>query len=220
MRAGGENYCVDEVNAAREAAGFSGFTEAKEGGKLPTPEEELDDGDWKKMCEYLIPTQEQTYGSVAPAEPFKDGTYAFKPLTSDKPDCKSIVDSWKAAFENFTGLPPSQNQAAGLYDNQDNVSFVALYNPQSNATADCQVATCTKTTSSPPQDFRDSPDQAAENGYALICKTMPTAFQNKDTAPFTQDQWDMITSSLTGSTMTAVPHFALLAIVVLGMMLL
>ncbi|CDJ64348.1 SAG family member [Eimeria necatrix] len=212
--------CLDEVNAAREAVGFPGFTQATQEGVLPTPEGELTDGNWKKMCEYLIPTQAQTYGSEASAEPFKDGTYAFKPLTSDKPDCKSIVDSWKAAFENFTGLPPSQNQAAGLYDNQDNVSFVALYNPQSNATADCRVATCTKSAAPTRAVLDDSSGQAAENGYALICKTMPTAFLNKDTAPFTQDQWNMITSSLTGSTMTAVPHFAFLAIVALGMMLL
>nr|AET50462.1 hypothetical protein [Eimeria tenella] len=48
----------------------------------------------------------RTYAYEASAEPFKDGTYAFKPLASGQPDCKGIVDSWKAAFKNFAGLPP------------------------------------------------------------------------------------------------------------------
>ncbi|CDJ64350.1 SAG family member [Eimeria necatrix] len=212
----GSPECLDKVNAAREAAGFSSFTQATNGSNLQAPQGDISDGEWKKMCDYLIPAQEQTYSTAS----FEDGTYAFKSLTSEKPECESIVNYWKTAFKNFTGLPPSQNQAADLYSNQHNISFVALYNPSANATADCRVATCTKSASPGPTFFSDSASDAAEKGYALICKTMPTAFKSKDTAPFTQDQWNMITASLTGSTIAAAPRFFLLVISALGMMIL
>ncbi|CDJ40600.1 SAG family member [Eimeria tenella] len=218
---GNSTQCLDEINAAREAAGLSKFAEAITNNKLPDPgsAQLTEDSEWLKLCKHLVPTKEASDQVDSHANsPFKDGTYAFKSLTDEKPDCKSIVGSWKAAFKNFTGLPPSQNQAAGLYNNQDNVSFVALYNPQSTATADCQVATCTKTTSSAPSSLSDTSAATPEKGYALLCKTMPTAFQNAETAPFTQDQWNMITSSLTGSTTTAVPQLIILVIVALGMM--
>ncbi|CDJ62571.1 SAG family member [Eimeria necatrix] len=218
---GNSTQCLNEINAAREAAGLSDFAEAINTNKLPSPGSDplTEDSEWLKLCKHLVPTKEASDQVESHADsPFKDGTYAFKSLTSEQPDCKSIVDSWKAAFKNFTGLPPSQNQAAGLYDNQDNVSFVALYNPQSTATADCQVATCTKTTSAAPSTLSDSSVPTPEKGYALLCKTMPTAFQNAETAPFTQDQWNMITSSLTGSTTTAGPQLIIFVTVALGMM--
>lgn len=52
----GENaQCLDEVNAAREAAALAKFTGAADDEKrLPTPSAELEEG-WKKLCEYLIP---------------------------------------------------------------------------------------------------------------------------------------------------------------------
>lgn len=62
INAGQVPKCLDEVNAAREAVGFSGFTQATQDGVLPTPEGELTDGDWKKMCEYLIPVSTQVKG--------------------------------------------------------------------------------------------------------------------------------------------------------------
>ncbi|CDJ62575.1 SAG family member [Eimeria necatrix] len=210
--------CLSEVNSAREAAGLPSFTDAPEGKKLIAPKSNLDeDEEWKKVCMHLIPTEQTEAVAAANSEnPFKDGTYAFKSLTAAEPNCKETVDHWKAAFKSFTGLPPSKTQGANLYKNQDNVSFVALYNPSSDATADCRVVTCTKTTAGGTVLESDS-DQSPEYGYALICKTMPSAFADEDSAPFTQDQWDKVVSSLTGSASTAIPGFCAFFIAVFSL---
>ncbi|CDJ62577.1 SAG family member [Eimeria necatrix] len=210
--------CLSELNAAREAAGLTNFTEAPDGKKLSDPEEQLqEDGEWMKVCKYLVPTEQKDPVAAASAtNPFQDGTYAFKPLTAAEPNCEETVDHWKAAFKNFTGLPPSKTEGANLYKNQDNVSFVALYNPSSDATADCRVVTCTKTTAGGTVLQNDS-EQSPEYGYALICKTMPSAFADDNTAPFTQDQWDKIASSLTGSASIAIPCFGAFLIVAISM---
>ncbi|CDJ66267.1 SAG family member [Eimeria necatrix] len=214
--------CLSEVNTARQAVGLPNFAEATNDAKLNDPQgaELQDDNDWKKVCEYLIPTQETTPVTEAIAtKPFEDGTYAFKALDDTEPNCKETVDYWKAAYKNFPGLPPSKTGNETLYKNQDNVSFVALYNPLSNATADCRVVTCTQTTTSTAGTDMRSPETTPEttkNGYALICKTMPAAFGDGNSAPFTQEQWDRIISSLTGSALIAAPSFVALASVTFG----
>ncbi|CDJ68160.1 SAG family member, partial [Eimeria necatrix] len=105
--------CLDEVNNAREAAGLANFIKATDpGDQISDPgSEELTNGDWKDLCEYLVPTQPEAYNSQAAAQPFKDGTYAFKALTAAQPNCTETVDYWKAAYKSFTGLPPSKTEA-------------------------------------------------------------------------------------------------------------
>ncbi|CDJ62583.1 SAG family member [Eimeria necatrix] len=214
--------CLSEVNTARQAVGLPNFAEATDDKKLDDPKgAELQDGnDWKKVCEYLIPTQEAApVTEVSATKPFEDGTYAFKSLADKEPNCKETVDSWTAAYKNFTGLPPSKTEGDTLYSNQNNVSFVALYNPSSSATADCRVVTCTQTTTSTTGNgmlSANAEGETTKNGYALICKTMPTAFGDGSSAPFTQEQWDRIVSSLTGSASIAVPSFIALGIVTFG----
>ncbi|CDJ40610.1 SAG family member [Eimeria tenella] len=214
--------CLSEVNAEREAAGLTNFTTASDGTKLTAPDasELQDNSEWKKVCTHLIPTQETAaMAEPSAASPFQDGTYAFKSLTAAKPNCKETVDSWKAAFKNFTGLPPSKTEDENLYKNQDNVSFVALFNPSSRATADCRVVTCTQTTTSATDDAVGSTYSGSgttKNGYALICKTMPPAFGTGSSAPFTQEQWERIVLSLTGTASIAAPSFVALAIVLSG----
>ncbi|CDJ40595.1 SAG family member [Eimeria tenella] len=218
---GDSAQCLDEVNAVREVAGLSNFTQASDPNKLQTPGTEglQENTEWRKLCEHLIATQKAKAPSSSEAEnPFKDGTYAFKSLTDAQPKCKDTVDFWKAAFKNFTGLPPSKKQANGLYDKQDNVSFVALYNPSSSATADCRVVTCTKKTSTKENELAAAEGNAtSEYGYALICKTMPDALADENSAPFTQKQWDGIVSSLTGSASVAVPKLVGIFILAVGM---
>ncbi|CDJ62579.1 SAG family member [Eimeria necatrix] len=217
---GGSVKCLSEVNAAREAAGLPSFGEASGDEQLSDPgDSELDEGtEWRKLCEYLIPTQTEPAEAARVAKPFEQGTYAFKSLTAEETNCKETVDYWKSAFKNFSGLPPSKSQAGELYNSQDNVSFVALYNPSSDATADCQVITCTKTTTTGGSEQRSDPQRSNEYGYALICKTMPTAFTSNDSVPFTQDQWDRIISSLTGSASVAIPGFGVFLITVFSLM--
>ncbi|CDJ64349.1 Surface antigen 2, related [Eimeria necatrix] len=185
----GSAQCLDEVNAVREVAGLSNFTQASEPNTLPTPGtgDLQENTEWRKLWQYLTPTQTTKAPSNSEAEnPFKDGTYAFKSLTDAQPKCKDTVDSWKGAFKNFTGLPPSKSEANGLYDKQDNASFVALYNPSSSATVDCRVVTCTKKTSTAADELAKAEgDATSEYGYALICKTMPDALADENSAPFT-----------------------------------
>ncbi|CDJ64351.1 SAG family member [Eimeria necatrix] len=217
----GENaQCLDEVNAAREAAGLSKFTGATDAEKkLPTPNSELED-DWKKLCEYLIPTTEDNGEAKVTGSPFKSGTYAVQVLTSETPQCSETVDSWKKAYKNFSGLPPSKSQDPELYKKQDNISFVALYNPSTEGTADCRVATCTKTVSAGVGVLNGGEtSQPTERGQALICMTTPDVFQDASSAPFTQEQWDKIITSLTGSASAAVPRLTAFAIVLLSTLL-
>nr|AET50478.1 hypothetical protein [Eimeria tenella] len=213
--------CLGEVNNARQAAGLANFIKAtNDGDKISDPgSADLTDGDWKEICEYLVPTQPEAHSSQAATETFKDGTYAFKALTAEQPNCTETIDYWKAAYKNFTGLPPSKKGTGKLYENQDNVSFVALYNASSNATADCRVVTCTQKTSAAAVSASVSSGDSGDTtklGYALICKTMPTAFGNGSIAPFTQEQWDKIKYSLTGSASIAVPSLVALVIVAFG----
>ncbi|CDJ67723.1 SAG family member [Eimeria necatrix] len=205
------------------AAGLDDFKDVEDQDKLSDPEpaeEELGEM-WKRLCEYLIPQQTGTATKTSSANPFEKGTYAFKSLTAEQPTCNESVDYWKAAYKSFTGLPPSKNDAETLYDDQDNVSFVALYSPSSNATADCRVITCTQTNTSTatPEALMATAEGSTDttkNGYALLCKTMPTAFASDASAPFTQEQWDRIISSLTGFGSTAAPSLAALAILTFG----
>ncbi|CDJ62350.1 SAG family member [Eimeria necatrix] len=219
---GGSVECLGEVNAAREAAGFANFNKAEtDEQKITGPgSTELTEGGWKDLCEYLVPAPPAAYNAQASAEAFKDGTYAFKSLGDAEPNCKETVDYWKAAYKKFSGLPPSKSEdEKKVYNNQDNVSFVALYNPSSNPTADCRVVTCTQTnttTQDPNTASRDGNAEATEKGYALICKTTPTAFENDTSAPFTQEQWDKIIYSLTGSASLTAPSLIALAIVTFG----
>lgn len=67
---------------------------------------------------------------------------------STEVDCNAAVEQWKDGYRNFSGPPSPRSKAGDLYNNLDTLSFIALYNPGSGSakpTADCRVATCTKT---------------------------------------------------------------------------
>lgn len=54
--AGDSAQCLDEVNAVREVAGLSNFTQASDPNKLQTPGTEglQENTEWRKLCEHLI----------------------------------------------------------------------------------------------------------------------------------------------------------------------
>ena len=114
-----------------------------------------------------------------------EGTYAFAALSDAAPKCSEAVEGWNKALENFSGLPPVfSDSTKSLYYTSVNSSFVALYNPGVDPTADCRVVACTKTMS---VDATDSPTEdklALTTGYAFICLTSPPAL-TLDEAPFT-----------------------------------
>ena len=101
---------------------------------------------------------------------FPTGTYAYYKAGADTVDCKSVLKQWKDAYKNYEGLPPKYSAGAPQYQDTDNVSLVAIYNPLENATADCRMVTCTKT---PATADGSSP----ASGYALLCLTAPDALQ-------------------------------------------
>ncbi|CDJ28020.1 SAG family member [Eimeria mitis] len=140
-------------------------------------------------------------------------------LESEKPDCAAAVSHWKDAVSNFTTIPPAKNDEAKLYDKQQNISFVAMYNPQENAAADCRVVTCTR--SAAPQ----SPGEGGvgglstgegKTGYALLCMTTPEAL-TAEAAPFNEEQWKKIKASITGSASAVAPSLLAVAIAAVGL---
>ncbi|CDJ27733.1 SAG family member [Eimeria mitis] len=155
---------------------------------------------------------------------FASGTYAFQRVDdAEAPDCTAVVDEWKKSYSNFDGLPPSRKANEELYENQDNVSFVAMYNPSEDATADCRVVTCTKTTApaSPPAAKQGNDGSNAEGtetkGSAIICLTAPDVLpKSSESAPFTEDQWRQIAAALEGSASVVLPSAISLAVAVLG----
>lgn len=133
-------------------------------------------------------TQTQNLAARATQDTFEQGTYAFRPLTTADPKCTESVEYWESAFKNFAGLPPSKSQGGTLYSVRENVSFLTLYNAQTDATVDCRVVTCTQTTQTTASgDSAEHSDPPAEerHGYALLCKTIPAALPDDDSAPLT-----------------------------------
>ncbi|CDI86326.1 SAG family member [Eimeria praecox] len=225
VKLGDEGACLTKINSAREAAGFSNFVQANAdatGKRLPAGFES-DDGTeynssaWKSVCDVLLPKTSDTNPAIAATlTKFDSGTYAFKALKSDVPDCSAVVDEWKGAYKNFDGPPPPNSKDQQLYSNPTNVSLVAIYNPSSGATADCRVVTCSRTT-------QTTEPQATESasGFALICMTTPDVLpEDNSTVPFTDEQWKRIVKAIKGSAVTAVPSLLGLAATALSVALL
>lgn len=106
------------------------------------------------------------------------GLYAYVKVTNEvRPDCDAAIAKFQSAFSNFAGLPPNKGDGRKLYSNQDNVSFVAIYNPEGGAVADCRVVTCTA----------GEATVGSKQGSGLVCFTKPDPFRDNtnDVAPFT-----------------------------------
>ncbi|CDJ27734.1 SAG family member [Eimeria mitis] len=212
---GEEGACLTDINAARAKVGFSELTKPTTGEtdkKLPEgpAAETAATGDWLSLCKALIPEEilEKALGSDVETPKFGSGTYAFKTLTSETPNCADIVDGWNAAYKNFSDLPPPNDNSTTIYDDRDNVSFVAIYNPSPAATADCRVVTCAQktTTAGGEQRMRSTGDGQSKLGYALVCMTTPDVLTaGENAAPFTEEQWGKIVSAFTGSASTVLP---------------
>ncbi|CDJ28018.1 SAG family member [Eimeria mitis] len=149
---------------------------------------------------------------------FQAGTYAYMVLESEKPDCAAAVSHWKDAVNNFTTIPPAKDDQTTLYKTQQNISFVALYNPSNDAAADCRVVTCTRAAASePPQVVYNRSTDGGKTGYALLCMTTPEALKESE-APFTEDQWKKIKASITGSASAVAPSLLAVAIAAVGLL--
>ncbi|CDJ45666.1 SAG family member [Eimeria brunetti] len=158
-----------------------------------------------------------------------DGTYAFEVVDASTPSCTAVVGKWKTAYKNFSGLPPSRKEGHELYNNSDNVSFVAIYNPSENPAPDFRVVTCTKTTTrtasnndtgTPGGDrltrIQDGSTTEKEEGHALTWLTTPDVLPDTETRPFTEDQWGKIVTAFEGSASAVLPSLLALAAASLG----
>ncbi|CDJ45665.1 SAG family member [Eimeria brunetti] len=208
-----ESACLAEINAARVNVGFNEFLAAKAGegkARLPigTSDSDVEEGNWvwKPVCNVLIPEGvESKTAAVDSGKVFVSGTYGFQVLSGSTPSCTAVVDKWKDAYKNFNGLPPPNAEKSELYSNNDNVSFVAMYNPSANAVADCRVVTCTKTTT-PNKKTRGENTPNEKKGFALICLTTPDVLpKDNNTVPFTEEQWGKIVTAFEGSASAVLP---------------
>lgn len=223
-----EGHCLSEINVARQAAKLPDFTKPGQDDvtkKLPSvasgaaaarasrgDESAEADDPWKAVCEYLLPPPESGTGSrtdeeEAPAPKFHPGTYAYFPLTSNTADCNAAVEKWQSAFTNFTELPPKKTEDEPLYKKQDNVSFVAMYNPGTPAVADCRVVTCstpvTQTNARETKNGETSTSTTA--GPTTTTATTDSSTLTSTTNPTTSDvttQSTTSTSPPTGSATT------------------
>ncbi|CDJ34726.1 SAG family member [Eimeria mitis] len=213
------NVCLEEINTARQAAGLERFKEPS--GDLTWPQTsvakvEQPSTAWNPVCEALIAEDAEEEASNTDGNEFTSGTYAFMALESETPDCAAAVSHWKDAVNNFTAIPPAKNNETKLYEKQQNVSLIALYNPSDDAAADCRVVTCTLPTGSQPSTSNMRSAEKEKKGYALLCMTTPDALKGED-APFDEEQWKKIKASITGSASAVAPSLLAVAIAAVGL---
>ncbi|CDJ33881.1 SAG family member [Eimeria mitis] len=215
------SVCLADINGAREAAGLAHFLENNKGAEAwPTTGANAERGGqgakpWDPVCEALLKKDEEiTMPQDSEESDFPSGTYAFMALDTAEADCAAAVSHWKDAASNFTSIPPPKTGEEELYKKQHNVSFIAMYNPSDKATADCRIVTCTQTVA--PVVFSSRSDTGEKKGYALLCMTTPDALEGEE-APFTEEQWNKIKASLTGSASAVAPSLLAVAIAALGL---
>nr|UUW39112.1 suface antigen 11 [Eimeria magna] len=202
--------CLTNINEARQEAGLTilkGSTDLvpedstfQSAGKAP-PE-----GLWSQVCTNLLGGVE----SKAPKSSTTLGTYAFfglgeveeqKNLTEIEPQCSAAVEKWQKGFSSFEADPPAGKKVEYNDVSPDQVSFVTLYNPVSEAKGQCAVATCKS--SLPSRNTTKLP-------AALVCFTGSNAF-NQDPL-YTEDQWNKIRKAFgVNSASVAAPYALALA---------
>ncbi|CDJ34261.1 SAG family member [Eimeria mitis] len=95
---GNDHVCLDEINAAREAAGLEHF-KTESGADLALPPVTVEDGSehntaWDPVCEALTAEESADVTKSATENGFKTGTYAYMALESDQ---------WKKIKASITG---------------------------------------------------------------------------------------------------------------------
>ncbi|KAL8449684.1 hypothetical protein Emed_002939 [Eimeria media] len=166
--------CLDELNHYRLAADFSAFTESKilapkPKSGAPSGEEteaDLDQDFLKYACDSLQ--------SASSALSTDQAAFAVHSQSGANADCSAAVEYWKGAIVNFDSLPPEYQENTTPYTNPQNVSFVALFNPQANAAVDCAYVTCQKTTTPPSSKPNGGTDSGSTSTGGEGTATSPT----------------------------------------------
>ncbi|KAL8429926.1 hypothetical protein Efla_004740 [Eimeria flavescens] len=158
QRAPGRVSCLDAMNPYRQATGFSAF-ESHEIFPVtntiwtkPGKDAESNLSSFLTAVCTSMQTASPTNLKVAKTvkASFKeDATYAVHVQTGQMANCSAAVDHWKEALVNFGRLPPAYNADSEPYNDLQNVSFVALFNPKARAKIDCAYVTCPRRAAKP-----------------------------------------------------------------------
>ncbi|KAL8449685.1 hypothetical protein Emed_002940 [Eimeria media] len=184
--------CLDELNHYRLAAGFSAFIESqilppKAENTVPSEKENKAELD-QKFLDYACGSLQ----SASSASITEEATFAVHSQSGTDADCSAAVEYWKGAIVNFDSLPPEYQQNAAPYTNPQNVSFVALFNPQANAAVDCAYVTCQKTTTPPSSNTNGAGDSGqngtpGQGGEQTVIPPSTTGPTTATTSPSTPD---------------------------------
>ncbi|CDJ51398.1 SAG family member [Eimeria brunetti] len=166
--------CSKAMNAARDLVGFAGLTveQTIPIKSDPTTSVAVEETYVESVCQALkayhilcvrcLLHNEQDGVPVPAAKSANvDGTYAYAVQDEASADCEAAVEHWKAAFSNFSGLPPTYTESTDLYKNNQNISFISLFNPKESPKVDCAYFICPAKKT--PPDTSDPADEGEED---------------------------------------------------------
>ncbi|KAL8442432.1 hypothetical protein Emag_006463 [Eimeria magna] len=145
------NDCFTTLSAAREEAGLSALT--KDTTLFSVAGEATARGVSKAVCD--------TFLTVGPPLQI--------PLYLSAESSRAAVRKWQQGFKAFEDDPPVDKGVEYAEANSEQISFVTLYNPDSQAKGQCSVATCKVSRAT-----RDHGEEKTVSG--LVCSTIPKAF--------------------------------------------
>ncbi|KAL8454156.1 hypothetical protein Emag_001518 [Eimeria magna] len=166
--------CLKKMNEARQKANLEELKLKQREEALPSQGKSPSDI-WVDVCKTLLDKASFTPS----AELALSGTYALFKLsegeqgeegqaTVDESQCSDAVEEWQGGFSKFEEDSTANTKVEYAQANPKQVSFVTLYNPNSDAEGQCSVATCTI-----PDPTRDTSKKRATG---LVCLTTPNAF--------------------------------------------
>ncbi|KAL8436766.1 hypothetical protein ACSSS7_001468 [Eimeria intestinalis] len=176
-----ENTCLEKMNEARNAAGFPALTKAAD---TPTAKgKTLEDTLKKGFCKILLDKNNskplelgteatRTCAFFALGEVKEGEAKAAEGKTID-PQCSAAVKKWQEGFNGFKESPPVDKGLDYSKSTPEQVSFVTLYNPRSEASGQCAVATCEV-------EAQNTETRSNKQKFAgLVCCTAPSPFDDK-----------------------------------------
>lgn len=233
--------CLETINAARKLVELPALEKPEKKdqkfGKQSSDAAADKQKDFlKQACAVLNPkAAERTSGTVEKISYTGNFAYAAQADATDK--CDDAVETWKKAVTKFESLPPKYTEAEKLYQDNDNLSFVAMFNTNTDATMECGIITCPAEKAAEEEGEDNGPKEEEEEDssqsrkkslrskdgetetkadvYGLVCYTAPKTL-SKEKEPFTEEQWKKITSALSSSAATAAPAALAVAAAVAG----
>ncbi|KAL8431332.1 hypothetical protein ACSSS7_005347 [Eimeria intestinalis] len=122
--------------------------------------------------------------------------------------CSAAVEEWQQGFRTFEADPPVDKRVEYSAATSRQISFVTLYNPDSQAKGQCSVATCT---------LSKATGEVKKTAIGLVCSSSPQVFGEE--VLFTQNQWDNIKSVLLNSSPATGPSIVAFSTLVVAALL-